>query len=51
MAKYTYMLLLLLVFNLVLVMGAPFCKMDEEGKMKRGSCYCNRVTDNRAEYR
>ena len=44
-------LLLLLVLDVMLAMGASFCKVDEGGKLKRGSCYCYRATDNRAEYR
>ena len=44
--------LLLLVLDVRLAMGgAPFCKLDEGGKLMRGSCYCYRATDNRAEYR
>jgi len=47
-ANYLALLLMLL---LDVVMGAPFCKVDEGGKLMRGSCYCYRATDNRAEFR
>ena len=43
--------LLLLVLNVRLAISGPFCKRDEGGKLMRGSCYCYRATDNRAEYR
>ena len=46
-ANYLGLLLLLLD----VVMCAPFCQEDEGGKLMRGSCYCYRATDNRAEFR
>ena len=46
-----HLALFLLVLDVRLVMGVPFCKVDEDGKLTRGSCYCFRATDNRAEYR
>ena len=49
-ANYVALLLLLLLL-LDVVMGAHFCKQDEGGKLMRGSCYCYRATDNRAEFR
>ena len=42
---------LLLLLNVRMVKGVPFCHVDEGGRLMRGNCYCNRATDNRAEYR
>ena len=46
-----YLALLLLLLDVRLGMCAPFCQEDEGGKLMRGSCYCYRATDNRAEFR
>ena len=42
---------LFVMLDVRLVMGDPFCKVEQGGKLRRGDCYCYRPTDNRAEYR